>query len=165
LLKSTSVSGQKTVLRFLFYPLEQTADCDIIICGGGAKPTDLHLLSIVHCVDEEILDWLERSEAHLSHSFLREKEARFFTGARSIEQQIILADYPVRVGFRFTAFAYCNGTDNSHNNPQFLETTSPSIVDTLGLVVESYDFAPSTKRTQKPPRLSLDGLCRCVALA
>ena len=32
------------------------------ICGGNAKPTDLHLLSTVHCVDEEIIDFLKRRE-------------------------------------------------------------------------------------------------------
>ena len=31
-------------------------------CGGNAKPTDLHLLSTVHCVDEEIFDFLKRRE-------------------------------------------------------------------------------------------------------
>jgi hypothetical protein len=36
------------------------ADCDIIACYGGAKLTDKHLASKVHCVDEEIFEWLER---------------------------------------------------------------------------------------------------------
>jgi hypothetical protein len=53
----------------------------------------------------------------------------------------------------------------SHNNPQILETTSPSIMDTLGLVVENNNFAPSTKPHAKAAKASLDGLCRCVALA
>jgi hypothetical protein len=39
------------------------ADCDVICCYGGAKPTDLHLLSTVHCVDEKIFEWLKRREA------------------------------------------------------------------------------------------------------
>jgi hypothetical protein len=39
------------------------ADCDIVIGGGEAKPTDLHLLSKVVAVDEEIIEWLERREA------------------------------------------------------------------------------------------------------
>jgi hypothetical protein len=43
------------------------ADCDAIICGGGAKPDDLHLLSVVHCVDEEIISWLEKREAKRRH--------------------------------------------------------------------------------------------------
>jgi hypothetical protein len=34
----------------------------IVICGGGARPEDEHLLSIVHCVDEEIIEWLARRE-------------------------------------------------------------------------------------------------------
>ena len=25
------------------------ADCDIVICGGNAKPEDTHLASIIHC--------------------------------------------------------------------------------------------------------------------
>jgi hypothetical protein len=35
-------------------------DCDVIICYGGAKPTDRHLTAAVHCVDDEIIEWLER---------------------------------------------------------------------------------------------------------
>jgi hypothetical protein len=27
------------------------ADCDILICGGNAKPTDLNLAVIIHCVE------------------------------------------------------------------------------------------------------------------
>jgi hypothetical protein len=38
------------------------ADCDIVICYGGAKPTDLHLASKVVAFDEEIIEWLERWE-------------------------------------------------------------------------------------------------------
>ena len=35
---------------------------EVIICYGGAKPTDTHLASTVHCVDDEIIEWLERRE-------------------------------------------------------------------------------------------------------
>jgi len=50
----------------LFYPRKQTsvsyaADCDVIVCYGGAKPEDKHLVSEVHCVDDEITGWLETS--------------------------------------------------------------------------------------------------------
>ena len=38
------------------------ADCDVIVCYGGAKPTDSHLASTVHCVDDEIIEWLRRRE-------------------------------------------------------------------------------------------------------
>jgi hypothetical protein len=34
------------------------ADCDVIVCYGGAKLTDKHLASKVHCVDDEIIAWL-----------------------------------------------------------------------------------------------------------
>jgi hypothetical protein len=34
----------------------------ITVCGGAAKPSDEHLLSIVHCEDEEIISWLPRRE-------------------------------------------------------------------------------------------------------
>jgi hypothetical protein len=37
-------------------------DCDIIMCGGNAKPEDKHLAWTVHCVDEEIVGWLKRRE-------------------------------------------------------------------------------------------------------
>jgi hypothetical protein len=32
------------------------------IAYGGAKPTDLHLASTIHCVDGEIHQWLKRRE-------------------------------------------------------------------------------------------------------
>jgi hypothetical protein len=38
------------------------ADSDIVVCYIGTKPTDLHLLSAVHCIDGEIIEWLERRE-------------------------------------------------------------------------------------------------------
>jgi hypothetical protein len=34
----------------------------IIHCGGAAKPTDTHLASIVHAVDNEIISWLHQRE-------------------------------------------------------------------------------------------------------
>jgi hypothetical protein len=41
---------------------DQGPDTEFIICGGNAKPTDTHLASIVHCIDEEIFDFLKRRE-------------------------------------------------------------------------------------------------------
>jgi hypothetical protein len=38
------------------------ADAEVIICYGGAKSIDMHLASTVHCVDDEILKWLEHRE-------------------------------------------------------------------------------------------------------
>jgi hypothetical protein len=35
---------------------------DVIVCCGGAKPTDKHLASKIHCVDDEKIGWLERRE-------------------------------------------------------------------------------------------------------
>jgi hypothetical protein len=65
--------GSKTVLRpvkwnFCFTPESRhqsgyAADCDVVVCYGGAKLADKHLALNVHCVDEEILDWLERRAA------------------------------------------------------------------------------------------------------
>jgi hypothetical protein len=51
----------------LYYPRKQTsvsyaADGDLIVCYGGAKPTDKHLASKIHCVDDEIIGWLKRRE-------------------------------------------------------------------------------------------------------
>jgi hypothetical protein len=37
-------------------------DCEVIICSGNAKLTDSHLASIVHCVDDEIVEFLDRRE-------------------------------------------------------------------------------------------------------
>jgi hypothetical protein len=34
----------------------------VIICYGGANLTDTHLASIVHCVGDEIIEWLKRRE-------------------------------------------------------------------------------------------------------
>jgi hypothetical protein len=31
-------------------------------CAGGATPDDEHLLATVHCVDDEIVAWLEQRE-------------------------------------------------------------------------------------------------------
>jgi hypothetical protein len=39
----------------------------VIVCGGGARPTDLHLASTIHCVDDEIIEWLERRERRGRH--------------------------------------------------------------------------------------------------
>jgi hypothetical protein len=38
------------------------ADCDFIVCYGGATVYDKHLAATVHCVDDEIIGWLERRE-------------------------------------------------------------------------------------------------------
>jgi hypothetical protein len=38
------------------------ADCDTIVCYGSAKPTDTHTASVIHCIDGEIIGWLERQE-------------------------------------------------------------------------------------------------------
>jgi hypothetical protein len=38
------------------------ADCDFIVFYGGAKLTDRHLACIIHCVNEEVIEWLERRE-------------------------------------------------------------------------------------------------------
>ena len=38
------------------------ADCEVIVCYGGAKPTDTHLASRIVAVGDEIIEWLERRE-------------------------------------------------------------------------------------------------------
>jgi hypothetical protein len=38
------------------------ADGCTMICGGGAKPEDVHLASTIHCVDQEIIEWLKHRE-------------------------------------------------------------------------------------------------------
>jgi hypothetical protein len=43
-------------------PKLKHSDDEIVICGGNAKPEDTHLLSIVHCINAEIVRWLERRE-------------------------------------------------------------------------------------------------------
>jgi hypothetical protein len=34
----------------------------VIVCYGNAKPTDMHLASTIHCIDDEIIEWLARRE-------------------------------------------------------------------------------------------------------
>ena len=34
------------------------ADCDVVVCYGDAKLSDKHLASTIHCVDDEIIEWL-----------------------------------------------------------------------------------------------------------
>jgi hypothetical protein len=34
----------------------------IVICGGGARPGDTHLDSTIHCVNDEIFEYLEWRE-------------------------------------------------------------------------------------------------------
>ena len=40
--------------------LSYAADGDLIVCYGGAKLADKHLASKIHCVDDEIVEWLKR---------------------------------------------------------------------------------------------------------
>ena len=44
------------------------ADCDAIVCDVGAKLSDKHLASIVLCIDDEIICWLEDREQRLASS-------------------------------------------------------------------------------------------------
>jgi hypothetical protein len=51
----------------LYYPRKQTsvshaADRDVIACYGRATLFDKHLASKIQCVDDEIIEWLERRE-------------------------------------------------------------------------------------------------------
>jgi hypothetical protein len=71
-----SAPGSKTVLPPLkrdvcFTPEKQTsvsyaADCDFVVGYGGAKPTDKHLASKIHCVDDESgqIDPSDQKAAH-----------------------------------------------------------------------------------------------------
>jgi len=38
------------------------ANCHVIVCYGGAGLFDKHLASTIHCVDDEIIGWLQRRE-------------------------------------------------------------------------------------------------------
>ena len=63
----------------LFYPRKQTsvsyaADADVIVCYGRAKLTDKHLASKIHCVDDEIIEWLKRREQASISCFGRAQE-------------------------------------------------------------------------------------------
>lgn len=43
-------------------PDDHFDEVEIIFCYGGARPCDTHLASTIHCIDDEIIDWLERHE-------------------------------------------------------------------------------------------------------
>ncbi len=42
--------------------MSYAADCHVIVCYDAAKRTDKHLAATVHCVDDEIIEWLKRRE-------------------------------------------------------------------------------------------------------
>jgi hypothetical protein len=50
--------------------MKQPTNDEIIVCYGNAKPGDIHLVSTIHCIDEEILDWLERHEEEKRNEFV-----------------------------------------------------------------------------------------------
>ena len=35
---------------------------EFVVCFGNATPEDTHLAATVHCMDDEIVAWLERRE-------------------------------------------------------------------------------------------------------
>jgi hypothetical protein len=37
-------------------------DTTLIVCYGNAKPEHEHLASTIHCIDDEIIAWLQRRE-------------------------------------------------------------------------------------------------------
>jgi len=41
---------------------DRSDDCEVIICHCGAKPNRDLNFATVHCVDDEIFEWLERRE-------------------------------------------------------------------------------------------------------
>jgi hypothetical protein len=41
---------------------DANSELEIVFCGGNAQPTDTHLAVTVHCVDDEIIEWLARRE-------------------------------------------------------------------------------------------------------
>jgi hypothetical protein len=60
---------------FLHYPRKQTSvscavDCGAIVCYGGAKPTDLYLLSTIRAVDEDIAYFGGCNPGERSHSLI-----------------------------------------------------------------------------------------------
>jgi hypothetical protein len=71
----------------LYYPRKQTslshaADCDVIVCYGGAKLADKHLASKIHCIDDRIIEWLQR----------RERRRRSRQGSREFPELTAIAD-------------------------------------------------------------------------
>jgi hypothetical protein len=63
----------------------RAADCDVVVCYGGAKLTDKHLASTVHCVDDEIIGWLKRREQLVYRSKWKLSQRSSFVVLRSSE--------------------------------------------------------------------------------
>jgi hypothetical protein len=47
-------------------PDELESEVEIFFCGGNTGPDDLHLASTVHCVDDEIFEWLGHHEKQIA---------------------------------------------------------------------------------------------------
>jgi hypothetical protein len=48
----------------------------LTVCGGNAGPDDVHLASVIHCIDDEIVEWLKLRERRLAISHRRRRFAR-----------------------------------------------------------------------------------------
>jgi hypothetical protein len=60
-LKRTSASATGTLERQLTDPDSSPfANCDVVVCHGGANLFDKHLASTIYCVDDEMIGWLQR---------------------------------------------------------------------------------------------------------
>jgi hypothetical protein len=76
-------------MGFLFYPRradigQATPPIAMSYRYDGVKPEDEHLAVIIHCVDEEIFEWLERREAKRKNRRSRDERSllRAFPKAR-----------------------------------------------------------------------------------
>jgi uncharacterized OsmC-like protein len=76
-------------------------DDDFVLCGGGARPTDVHLASVVHCVNEEIVEWLKRRGTHRAGQMMSVDRGRPEVAGRPSDRR----DCPIsEVGTRQTYF-------------------------------------------------------------
>src|SRR5437879_3938617 len=78
----------------LYYPQKQAsvssaADCHVIACYSGAKLTDKHLASKIHCVDSEIVKWLEWRERRKREMnlFIHSERTNFFSPSTSLKPE------------------------------------------------------------------------------
>jgi hypothetical protein len=66
------------------------ADCDVIVCYGNAKPEDRYLASTIHCIDDEIIERLERREQRRRdhHGRIGRRPTRLLDGLSKSEDRL-----------------------------------------------------------------------------
>jgi hypothetical protein len=71
--------------------------CTLSVCYGNAKPTDTHLASTIHAIDDEIFEWLAQRERRS-----KRKAAR----RQPLNSNLIISDHAaINAGLFFRRYA------------------------------------------------------------